>query len=96
MEEEEKNYDRGINLTVRDLRDCLEGLPDDMDVIITITPEDDPNYILGFNHIRTAGILSNHYEPKSALCLAPSSGGLDMFSLIDRLHGDTTCEKQLF
>lgn len=42
------DYERGINVTVRDLMDCLEGLPDDMDVIVTVVTEDNGNNILGF------------------------------------------------
>lgn len=89
-------YERGINITVRDLKDILKDLPDDMDVIVTRTPEDDPNYILGFCHLRTAGILENPYEEKPALCLAYPTGGLDMSSLIRNLNGDTSCKKVLF
>ena len=90
------SYERGINITVRDLKDILKDLPDDMEVVSTVTPEDDTNNILAFIRIRTAGILSNPYEENKVLCLAPSTGGLDMFSLIKKLNGDTKCEKQLF
>lgn len=92
----ENNYERGINITVRDLKEILEGLPDDMEVITTVTPEDDSNYIVSFKRVRTAGILSNPCEQRPALCFAPSENGADMYTLIDSLHGDTTCEKLLF
>ena len=92
----ENNYERGINITVRDMKEILKGLPDDMEVITTVTPEDDSNYIISFKHVRTAGILSNMYEPKPALCLAPSKDGADMYTLMDIMRGDTTCEKLLF
>ena len=51
-----------INLTVGDLKDSIKDLPDDMDVIIPVTIEDDANYIVSFRHVRTLGILSNKYE----------------------------------
>lgn len=88
--------EHGINMTVGDLKAVLKGLPDDMDVIITSTPENDPNYISGFRHIRTAGLLKNPYEDDIALCIAPSMHGLDIESLLHNVHSDTTCEKILF
>ena len=90
------SYEPGMNMTVRDLKAALKNLPDDMEVIVTSTPEDDPNYISGFRHIRTAGLLKNPYEEDIALCIAPSMHGLDMESLLENIHSDTTCEKVLF
>ena len=90
------DYERGINVTVRDLMDCLEGLPDDMDVIVTVVTEDNGNNILGFRHVRTVGILENPYEEKPALCLAPSEGGADMYTLMNINKSDTICKKGLF
>ena len=94
------SYERGINVTVRDLRDCLEGLPDDMDVIIPVCEESDSNNILGFRHVRTIGILENVYEPKPAFCMAASENGADMYSLIgrnlDKSTRNTKCTKLLF
>ena len=92
----ENKYERGINITVRDLKDILEGLPDDMEVITTVTPEDNSNYVISFKHVRTAGILSNPYEPKPVLCIAPTESGTDMYALIEGTYGDTKCEKLLF
>lgn len=90
------NYEHGINITVRDLKDILKGLPDDMNIIVTSTPEDDPNYISSFMHLTTAGVLKNPYEEKPALCLAPSTDGLDIKSLLDKNGSDTECMKLLF
>ena len=89
-------YECGINLTVRDLKECLKDLPDDMDVIVTVAPENEPNSVLGFKYVRTIGTLVNPYEAKPALCLAPTTDGLDMYGLMDRMHGATTVEKLLF
>ena len=90
------NYERGINVTVRDLKDCLEGLPDDMDVIIALCDERDANVILGYRHIRTIGILENKYEEKPALCLAASHDGADMYTLMGLNKSDTSVVKMLF
>lgn len=91
-----ETYERGINVTVRDLRECLEGLPDDMDVILAVGDVDDPNVILGYRHIRAVGLLENKYEPKQALCLAASENGADMYSLMELNKSDTSCVKGLF
>lgn len=86
-----------MNMTVKDLKAALKGLPDDMDVIVTTHDPHDANYIFGFKHIRTAGILSNEYEPEHALCLAPTEHGIDICTLLrDNGRGDTKCEKVLF
>lgn len=91
-----ENYERGINLTVRDLRDCLEGLPDDMDVIIALCDEQDTNVILGYRHIRTVGVLESQYEPKQALCVAASENGADMYTLMNLNNNGSKCVTQLF
>ena len=75
--------ERGTNDTVRDLKNMLDGLPDDMEVIVPITNEHNPNHVFGFNRIRTAGILKSPAEQDMALCLAPSLGGLDIYSLVN-------------
>jgi len=85
-----------INMTVKDLRDILKELPDDMDVIIPVVDEDDANYIVSFRHVRTAGILKHHYVPEPALCISTSADGVDMHTLIKLFNGDVTCEKVLF
>lgn len=90
------SYEPGMDMTVRDLKAALKDLPDDMEVIVTAYAEDDANYIFGFRHVRTAGILKNPYEDKPALCLAPAMDGADMESLIENMHSDTNCEKVLF
>lgn len=90
-------YEIGMNVTVRDLKDMLDGLPDDMEVIVPITNEHDPNNLFGFNRIRTAGILKSPMEPDMALCLAPSLGGLDIFSLVNNSKNVVAkVEKMLF
>lgn len=89
-------YERGINVTVKDLRECLEGLPDDMDVIIPIIDEEDANHIYAYRHVRTIGILEDPYEPKPALCINAAAGGLDLSSQVGNHERSTKCTKVLF
>lgn len=82
-----------INLTVGHLKECIENLPDDMDVVIPISKEDDPDSILGFRHVRTMGILSSKYEKDKVLCINTSGSGLDIFGQLQGNHvTDAECE----
>lgn len=83
-----------MNMTVKDLKEILSDVSDDTPIIIPVITEEDANCILGFRHVRTAGLLENHHEDKPALCLNASAYGLDISSQIKR-H-DTTCLKVLF
>ena len=44
-------------MTVRDLKDILRILPDDMPIVIPVVDEDDVNCLRGFRKVRTAGVL---------------------------------------
>lgn len=58
------------NMRVKDLKDILSQLPDDMPVIIPVIDEDDCNRIFGFRYVRTAGILTSQGEKDDrVLCL---------------------------
>ena len=58
------------NMIVKDLKDILNQLPDDMPVIIPVIDEDDANHIYGFRYVRTAGILiSQGEQDDKVLCL---------------------------
>ena len=85
-----------INLTVGDLKDRIKDLPDDMDIIIPVTIEDDANYIESFRHARTLGIVSNKYEEKPALCINAAQDGIDIDTQLNLNKLSTTCEKVLF
>ena len=85
-----------INLTVGDLKDSIKDLPDDMNVIIPVTIEDDANYIVSFRHVRTLGVLSNKYEEKPALCLNGAQDGVDIKTQLNINKLNTTCDKVLF
>lgn len=85
------------NMKVKHLKTILASIEDDeMDVIIPVLDSDDPKFIHGFRHVRTAGILSNEYEPNLALCLSAPDDGLDMESQIHHNGFETQCEKVLF
>lgn len=89
-----------INMTVRDLKEIIKNIPDDMDdlnVIIPVITEEDANRILVFRHVRTAGVLISDYEENPALCLNTVLYGLDISSQIERKNDShVRCEKVLF
>lgn len=58
------------NMRVKDLKDILSQIPDDMPIIIPVIDEDDANHIYGFRYVRTAGILISQGEKDDrVLCL---------------------------
>lgn len=88
-----------MNMTVGDLRDRLENLPDDMPVIIPVITEEDANNIQAFRYVRTAGILHCECEDdETVLCLNSAADGLDISSQLENSHGDPSieCEQVLF
>lgn len=88
-----------INMTVKELKDILKDLPDDMAVIIPATDakiDDDYNHIDCFVHVRTAGILETRWEEKPALCFNTSEDGMDISSQLKYSGLSTVCKKVLF
>lgn len=84
-----------MNMTVKILKLVLKYLPDDMDVIIPVVSEDDANYIYGFRHVRTAGVLHTMGE-LDALCINTADNGLDISTQLNNGHSDIICKKLLF
>ena len=87
------------NMTVKELKDILKDLPDDMVVIIPATNEkidNDYNHIDCFMHVRIAGILENRWEEKPALCFNTSEDGMDISSQLKYSGLSTVCKKVLF
>lgn len=81
------------NMTVGDLKNILENIPNDTPVIMPVITEDNADNILGFRYVRTAGILESEYEDDQAFCLNSSNE----FSIQDQLKShDTICKKVLF
>ena len=94
-----KNESR-VNLTVKDLKEAIKDLPDDMPIIIPVITED-AKLILAFRHVRTIGILNDLYlsdkDPdKLALCLNASADGVDISTQIENNKLDVACEKIIY
>ena len=86
-----------MNLTVKMLKEALEDLPDDMNVVMAITREEDCNNFLSFKHVRTAGILKDKAdEDNPVICLNTSENGLDISSQVKKYNPYITCEKILW
>lgn len=87
------------DLRVKDLKTILEGLPDDMLIIIPIMDEDDVNRIYGFRKVRTVGILEDEYEDdrdRKALCLNGAANGADIADQIDFSGRDVSVKTILY
>lgn len=80
MDEKVIHTDQGIrNITVKDLKDILNTLPDDMPIVIPVVDENYVNRIYGFRYARTAGILSSETEEqREVLCLNGATPGEDI------------------
>lgn len=71
-------------MSVKDLKNILNDLSDEMLVVIPVVNEDDVNDILGFRKVRTAGILRCETEQDSeVICLNGASDGQD---IADQIH----------
>lgn len=90
-----------INLTVKRLKEIIENLPDEMNVVIPVIDEDDANHIYGFRFVRTAGVLTDLTLPddnieKNVLCINSASGGRDITSQLNRYGSSIDCKTLLF
>lgn len=85
------------NLTVGDLKGFLGMLSDDLPIVIPVISEDDPDVILGFRHIRTAGILedvnSTECRPDIVLCINTASEGNDIGTQLQNYRSDIICKE---
>ena len=74
------------DLRVKDLKTILEGLPDDMLVVIPAVDEDYVNKLYGFRRVRTVGILEDEFEEerdRKVLCI---NGACDGADIADQVH----------
>lgn len=86
-----------INLTVGKMKEFLKDLPNDMDVIIPVYPDETKsNIIYSFRHVRTAGVLKSDYETGPALCLAASDDSKDISTLLRENKLGVWCDKSLY
>lgn len=64
------------DMRVKDLKNIINQLPDDMLVVMPVIDENNANHIYGFRRVRTAGVLTcNGEEDRNALCLNSSESG---------------------
>lgn len=92
-------------MTVKDLKDILSKLPDEMLVVIPVVDEDDANKIYAFRKVRTAGILEcDSEECSKVICLNCAADGQDIadqvwfskldVSVLDILYGETKYDRE--
>lgn len=85
------------NMRVKDLKDILSQLPDDMPVIIPVIDEDDCNRMFGFRYVRTAGELAcDGEQDREVLCLNAAADGKDIADQIYLSGRDVSVNKILF
>ena len=85
------------NMKVKDLKNILNGLPDDMSIIIPVIDEDDTNHIYGFRRVRTAGILECDYEKdRKVLYLGSSVYKMDITNQISRSGRNVSVNEILY
>ena len=68
-------------MKVKDLKEILNDLPDEMLIVIPVVDEDNVNRIFGWRKVRTAGILRDEYEceqEKEVFCLNSATDGQDL------------------
>lgn len=83
------------NMRVKDLKNILNDLPDDMPIIIPVIDEDDANHIYGFRHVRTAGVLASYGE-EDACCFNSAADGQDIADQVHFSGRDVSVKSILF
>lgn len=85
------------DMYIKDLKNIINELPDDMLVIMPVVAEEKVNHILGFRKVRTAGILvCDGEEERKALCLNGSADGQDIADQVHFSGKDVDTTKVLF
>ena len=89
------------NLTVGVLKSFLDGLPDDMQVVIPVMDMDNADEIYGFRFVRTAGVLKCPGEnPERVFCVSAlgTSGDIREQLKSPGYHADNTitCERTFY
>ena len=87
-----------MDLRIKDLKNIINQLPDNMLVVIPVIDKNDVNNILGFRKIRTAGILSDSNDPidSEAFCLNGAANEMDIADQIYFSDRDINVEDILF
>ena len=85
------------DMTIKDLKTIIDGLPDSMIIVIPAIDEEDANHMYGFRKVRTAGILSSEGEEcREVFCI---NAAADNFNIADQVHysgRDVGVEKILY
>ena len=90
----DKNYK---DMRIKDLKDIINNLSDDLLVIIPVIDEDNANKIMGFRKVRTAGLLSCEGEDdREAICLNAAADGQDIADQVYFSGKDVSVEEILF
>lgn len=85
------------DMRVKDLKNILDKLPEDMVVIIPVISGDDSNYISGFRKVRTAGILvCDSEKEREVLCLNAAADGQDIADQVHFSGRDVSVKEVLF
>lgn len=72
------------DMRIKDLKNMINELPDEMIVVIPVIDEKDANHIYGFRKVRTAGILvCDGEDDREALCL---NAAADEQDIADQVH----------
>lgn len=85
------------DMRIKDLKQLIEHLPDDMLVIIPVIDEESVDHIYGFRKVRTAGILASETEQdREALCLNAATNDYDIADQVHFYGGDVDAVRVLF
>lgn len=87
------------DMKIKDLKDIINNLPDDMVVIIPVIDEEDANHIYGFRKVRTAGVLIDEYadnSEKEVLCLNAAANDQDIADQVHFSGRDVSVKEILF
>lgn len=87
------------DLRVKDLKTILEGLPDDMLVVIPVVDEDYVNKLHGFRRVRTVGIIEDEYEEerdRKVLCVNGACDGADIADQVNYSGRDVSVTTVLY
>lgn len=72
------------DMRIKDLKNIINKLPDDMAIVIPVVDEENVNHIFGFRKVRTAGVLTcESEEDRDVFCL---NGNCDGQDIADQVH----------
>lgn len=73
-------------LTVKQLKDIINNLPDDTQIVIPVIDAERPDIIYGFRFVRAIGVLKDKHEnPDTVLCINTTNdfsfGGVEVLDI---------------